>query len=652
LSRVVDRYRRRQAGEDVPKEYDIVLLRKDKSRVYVRLNSGIIKYRGRVATISTLKDVTLQRATTAAFVETESRYKALFEQAADSIFVVNPENGEIIDFNQRAYTDLGYTKDEFSSLTLYDIVAEDDPDTIMINITKAIQEEGYTFESVHKTKQHELKDVRVSLRPISLHGTRVVQGIVRDITENKQTSQILEEAEERYRKLFDAANDAIFLVDVDGRVIECNKKALDMFGCTIDDIIGRAPYEFSPEFQPNGTRSGESSQVRMKSVLEGESQFFGWVHKKLDGSLFDAEVSLNVISLSGKKIIQAIVRDVTERKAAVEAIQQSEEEYRMLINHLPVVSWTTDIHGNTIFISPNVELIYGFKQDEIYGGGSDLWLGRIHSEDVDRVKEQYQKLFDEGVQLDIEYRIQRKDGKWIWLHDTSSGIYEKDGNFYASGAFSDITEEKHNSDLLQRQKDELSELGHMMSHDLGNKMYNISALIEIYKMTKDEEILDRISASTMRAGDLLKLSAELAEEGLVIHEKTDVDLDAILKNIAENAIPDSVAIELMDLPIVSGNERRIEQIFHNVILNAIEHGNSNRISIRFQKVEGRESISIANNGTPIPENIRPKVFTRGFSTVKERKGLGLSIVKKLVEAHGWSITLKDSVETVFRIDLN
>jgi PAS domain S-box-containing protein len=106
------------------------------------------------------------------------------------------------------------------------------------------------------------------------------------------------------------------------------------------------------------------------------------------------------------------------------------------------VAWRTNSKGITDYISPNVEAIYGYTPEEIYEKGSGLWIDRVHPEDRPRIEKTYEELFTKGVPFDVEYRIKRKDGKWIWLHDKSSGVYERDGKKYANGIFTDVTQRK------------------------------------------------------------------------------------------------------------------------------------------------------------------------------------------------------------------
>ena len=140
------------------------------------------------------------------------------------------------------------------------------------------------------------------------------------------------------------------------------------------------------------------------------------------------------------------VKDLEEeslkQKNADEALREDKEKYLSLITNIPDVIWTTDLEGNTTFISPNIETIYGYTPDEIYQNGDRLWLWRIHPDDIENVEEAFKALSEKRTMFDVEYRIKRKDGEWIWLHDRSITFYERDGVMYADGIFSNITKRK------------------------------------------------------------------------------------------------------------------------------------------------------------------------------------------------------------------
>ncbi len=129
----------------------------------------------------------------------------------------------------------------------------------------------------------------------------------------RKTEEKPQESATRYRTLFEYANDSIFLIQ-GGNFFDCNSETLRLVKCFREDIIGRSSYEFSPEFQPDGRDSKEKIVEKTDAALAGKPQFFEWRVCSGNGTLFDADVSLNKIELGVEVLIQAIVSDVTVRK--------------------------------------------------------------------------------------------------------------------------------------------------------------------------------------------------------------------------------------------------------------------------------------------------------------------------------------------------
>ena len=138
----------------------------------------------------------------------------------------------------------------------------------------------------------------------------------------RSRTQALEQSKERFRLLFETAGDAIFLMG-GNRFIECNARTLEVFGCTREEIIGHTPAEFSPPEQPDGTDSAPSARKRIEAAMAGELQFFEWRHLRADGMPFDAEVTLTLLESGGQRFLQAIVRDITERKRLESDLRQA-----------------------------------------------------------------------------------------------------------------------------------------------------------------------------------------------------------------------------------------------------------------------------------------------------------------------------------------
>lgn len=141
---------------------------------------------------------------------------------------------------------------------------------------------------------------------------------------------------------------------------------------------------------------------------------------------------------------------VIKRKQMKTLLREKEEKYRLLVENIPDVAWTADQEGNTIFIDPKVEKVYGYTSKEICKAGNHLWFGRIHPEDVEKIKDAYAMLFKANSIFDVEYRIRKKDETWMWMHNKAMIVYKKEGKMYTDGIFSDITKHKQMEDQLQK----------------------------------------------------------------------------------------------------------------------------------------------------------------------------------------------------------
>lgn len=214
------------------------------------------------------------------------------------------------------------------------------------------------------TKNGEIRWVYEQGRGIYDENGNVValEGYITDITPRKKLEEQLAESEKKYRAIFENSADAIFLMAGDV-FIDCNLSALKMFGCERNDIIGKPPYLFSPEFQPNGESSRKKAIDYIKRAYQGEELRFEWLHKKLDGVEFECEVSLNKITYGKKAFLLAIVRDISEKKKALKEIIKLAKALDSIGEAVTI----TDISNKFIYVNKAFENLYGYQKDEILG---------------------------------------------------------------------------------------------------------------------------------------------------------------------------------------------------------------------------------------------------------------------------------------------
>ncbi|MBW1939018.1 MAG: PAS domain S-box protein [Deltaproteobacteria bacterium] len=255
------------------------------------------------------------------------------------------------------------------------------------------------------------------------------------IADLKRAHDDLRNSEQEKKAILDSILEVVLYQDLEHRMLWGNRMACGSVYLTPEEFVGRHCYEAwqqrsepCPGCPVVKTRETGQTQEAEITTPDGRVWFVrGYPVRDANGDIAGVvEVKL----------------EITDHKRSEEALWESEEKYRSLITNIPDITWRTDINGNTTFISPNIEKVYGYSHEEIYKAGDKLWFGRIHSDDVDKVKKSFEKLFTEGTRLDVEYRIQRKDGKWIWVHDKSTGTLEKNGVKFADGILSDITDRK------------------------------------------------------------------------------------------------------------------------------------------------------------------------------------------------------------------
>jgi len=367
--------------------------------------------------------------------------------------------------------------------------------------------------------------------------------------------------------------------------------------------------------------------------------------------------------------------EIADRKRAEEAVRESEEKYRSLVSNIPDVVWTLDAGLRFAFISANIERISGFTTDECYREGARLYLSCIHPEDLDTVKRAFEALFSQGRPYDVECRVRRKNGEWIWVHDRAHTTYERNGVRYADGLLSDITQRKRFEEELAKAK-EAAEAGSRakseflanMSHEIRTPMNGILGMTELALDTElnpeQREYLEMVKSS---ADALLTVINDILDFSKI--EAGRLELEPIEFNLRDSVdrTTESLALQAHQKGLelvcdvrpevpqtVIGDPTRLRQIIINLVGNAIKFTEKGEVVVRVEKEWEREDsvglhFAISDTGIGIPPEKLQAIFepfaqADGSSTRKYGgTGLGLTISTQLVALMGGRIRLESEV---------
>jgi hypothetical protein len=252
----------------------------------------------------------------------------------------------------------------------------------------------------------------------------------------------------KFHSIYEHANDAIFLLQ-DGLIVDCNSKTCQLFGLEKTQILHRSPTEMSPEFQPDGRRSTEKVFESLDHTISGQPLVFEWRHFRSDGTLFDAEISLNRIEIEDEVYVQAILRDVTERKEIYSALKFNEAKFRSLVSSMQELVFTLDANLLITGIFGQWAEMYGLVAEDLIGKELSVLLS---TDEALANRHACQKALS-GESAIFEWHL-NKDSNTYYFESSLAPLIGTDGNIIGIvGVAREITERKLADQLLKESED-------------------------------------------------------------------------------------------------------------------------------------------------------------------------------------------------------
>lgn len=616
-------------------------------------------------------DVHARKQAEKALLASERHYRLLFDSNPAPMWVYDLETLRFLAVNAAAVNHYGFTRDEFQAMTIRDIRPPDAVAELEKNLRQTKSDRDGPRIWRHWKKDHTEIEVETTSNDLQFGDSPARLVLANDVTERRRA----EESLKLFRALMDHSKESIEVVDpVTSRFVDVNEHACVSHGYTREEYLRLTVFDVHPEF------SREDFAQHPLRLQKQQRMVFEANHRRKDGSRFPVEISLNWVSLDRGYIV-AMVRDITERKRGEEALKESEERFRQVVENIAEVFWMTNPAKNEmLYISPAYEAIWGRTCESLYANPI-AWLEAIHAEDRERVRHAALAKQALGTYRE-EYRIVRPNGEIRWVCDRAFPIKDETGvDQRVVGVAEDITASKtlHEQLLRAQRMESVGRLASGIAHDMNNILAPIMMSAPLLRMglpPKDvEKTLATIEVSAQRGADLIK-QLLLFGRG-VAGERGQVLPSVLIKEllqIARETFPKNIAIKSEIPPSawhVMGDATQLHQVLLNLCVNALDampQGGALTVAVENLRLDDSHlaanpeaaagpyvRLSVSDTGTGIPPEILDKIFDPFFTTKEVGKGtgLGLSTVLGIVKSHGGFVTVRsaDGEGTVFQIHL-
>ncbi len=628
-------------------------------------------------------DVTERRAVEDALRESELSYRRQFADNSAVMLLVDPELEQIIDANTAAQRFYGYSHDQLCGMRIFEINTLPTVEVHKAWATLSPQK-GRLFEFRHRLADGSVRDVEVSSSRIRFGDREILHSIVFDITGRKRAEEAVRLSEARLRGITDSAQDAILMMDAQGRISYWNPAAEAILGYCANEALGRnlhtllAPARFLKDYAaafPKFAGTGQGTYIGKVAEL---------VACRKDGREIAVDVSLSAICLNGEWHAIGILRDISERKRTEARLLEITERLTLAARAGGVGIWDYDASSNQLVWDDQMFRLYGISRDQ-FAGAYEAWTALVHPEDRQRTNEEFQRALRGEKEFDTEFRVIWPEGGVVHTIRAMGLVQRDDARqpVKVIGTNWDISAQRKAADELQTMNRQLeaattratamvkaaeaantakTEFLANMSHEIRTPMNGVIGMVGLLLNTGLTAEQRRYAETVRFSGegllgiinDILDLSKIEAKR--LDLESLDFDLQQLLRDlestVALHAREKNLGLSCRidsSVPLgLRGDPGRVRQILTNLVGNAVKFTERGEVAVRVSLVESTDAecllrFSVKDTGIGIPKSKIDLIFDK-FSQVDAsttRKyggtGLGLAISKQLAELMGGAI---------------
>jgi PAS domain S-box-containing protein len=608
-------------------------------------------------------DVTDRIDAVRALRDSEARYRSIFDSAAIGMNETTAD-GVFTAVNQRFCDMLGYSRDELLGMTPFHLThpADAERSAALRQSLAAGERESYAWEKRYLRKDGGEVWANTWVSAVRDEAGRVVRliGAVQDVTAQKRLEDERARSEALTQHIVEHSPIGILVADTAGRFMHVNNAWLNMLGYTIDDVQG-GTVTWKEMTIPEHRHLDERAIQEVRS--KGSHAPFEKTLIRKDGSRIPCLAATAYLGGPGEVGVGFLV-DLSEVKAADEALRHSEDKYRTLTDAVGSLMWMSDAGGQVTFVNRRWSDYLNGDAREILGSG---WRDCIHPDDLPEVLRERTAAVEEGRAYTIECRLKRHDGQYRW-HLTRIVPQKDDAgrvlNWFGTAA--DIHDLKTAEAAVLHAKAEAEHANKAKDQFLAVLSHELRTPLTPVVMTVAAMEMDRTISPQMRE-DLAMIRRNIELETKLIDDLLDVtrisngklrlqprptDVHTLMRNVlemlksdvAEKRLEAIVELKAAD-PSVFGDPARLQQVFWNLIKNAVKFTpDGGRMTVRTWNASERAvCVEVADSGAGIEPSVLPRIFSafdQGEQTITRQfggLGLGLAISRALTELHGGTI---------------